>query len=261
MGRYSDDQHTRRWTWLCVVLACLLCTAALSESDVICDGADDELNSAALSTFMSASVGAMSVWFTPSGAGVDAATCWQGRKIIGDAGGYIGMTLNDIALINMCGFNYDGSTIFTGDRLLTVGTASHLMLTHTGGTLVLYINGAPVETLASGNTDDLSNPFQICSAGSGAAGLGTFSQVTVYSTVPTVGEIAVLGTSKTRRLTKTVPSGLWEFAECAPGANCNGVVFKDTSWHSQPITGNDGLNNAGLTGKASGVLRTWGGMD
>jgi hypothetical protein len=228
-------------------------------ADVTCDGVDDALTGAALSNFITNSTSAATATFTATTTGVSGVTCWPGRGIIGDIGGYYGLlhTFDD-AVEHYCAFNYDGASAHRFANT-TLNTPHHLVLVHTGGNMRLYYDGVVSTDTTTGNTQDMTNALHLCQ-GAEAYGAGVLSHAGVFSTAPSAGEIAAIALSRTRRLWKTAATGMWDIDECTEGSNCNGVTVKDRSGNGRNMTGNYGANTTGLAGKASVVLRYPGGM-
>lgn len=237
------------------IIIALLCMIAIASADVVCN-TDDSLSTAvASSNFFSVSTGTITAWYTGTSAGTTAGTCWQGRTIVGDVDKNFIIAHRFSGANQFCGYNFDGTSDLVVSGTITLDTAYHLTWVHTGGNILFYVNGASVGTTASGNTSSLTGALAICTAGSGGAGaIGVVSDVMTFSTALSAEEILARASSKTKGLSGTQPTGHWMLGECGEGAACNGVSFKDRSGGNRHITGDDGADNVGLTGKATVVL-------
>ena len=117
----------------------------------------------ALSNFISASDGTISVWMKPEGTAFTTGRnfAYEAPGVIIDAGGYIGIhwgNTNNGDRIWV--YNYDGTT----DEIGITYTASewvNIVWVHTGGNLYGYKNGQLVSSTASGNTESLTGNVRI----------------------------------------------------------------------------------------------------
>lgn len=239
------------------LLFVLLLFPGLALADIACDGTDDSLSTAvATSSFFSVSLGSMTAWYTPTATGTTAGTCWQGRTIVGDVDKSLILAHRvDSGNEQLCGYNFDGTSDNVIGPTFSLNTSHHLAWVHTGGNLTFYVDGSAIGTVASGNTTSLAGALAICTAGSGgAAASGVVSEVRVYNVALSVNEIVAMASSRARRLGSTQPTGQWELGACADGASCDAVSLLDLSGNGRHITGDNGANNTGLTGRASAVL-------
>ena len=114
--------------------------------------------SPALNKFITAANGTMAAWIKPTGLPLNSGEAYDLPPVIGDAGGYTGITRGKIP--NASGndriwfFNYENlSTGVTLQTDYTVDQWIHLAWVHGGGLLYLYKNGQLVASALSGNTD------------------------------------------------------------------------------------------------------------
>lgn len=239
------------------LLLVLLLVPGIVHADVACDGTDDSLSTAvATSSFFSVSLGSMTAWYTPTATGTTAGTCWEGRTIVGDLDKNLILAHRvDSGNEQLCGYNFDGTSDNVIGPVFSLNTSHHLAWVHTGGNLTFYVDGTAIGTVASGDTAGLTSALALCAAGSGGnAASGVVSEVRVYNVALSVNEIVALAASRARRLGSTQPTGQWELGACADGASCDAASLLDLSGNSRHITGDNGANNTGLTGRASAVL-------
>jgi hypothetical protein len=226
---------------------------------------DDNIQGAAISNYFTASTKTAMMWYNNLGATPTAGSFCSDtanvQTLMGTTGGNrVFFTLRRAD--RMCAGNNDGTT----DSAFSDGSSSnvyhHLALLHTGGVLSFYLNGTLVNTATSGDTNVLTGLFSVCSDGVfQPANPGRFVYLATYNVAVPVAEIQHLAKSRTPRMKKTKPTGEWYFDNCAIGANCNGVAFRDHSGNGRTLTGSDGANNTGFTGVGFKHIRWFGGIN
>lgn len=168
------------------------------------DGTDDYVNTGkALSNFISASTGSVSIWIKPTGVSPTVTNSWLGQGIITDANisgttaGYMGIYRGIIGgLDRIWLLNYDANEDkvgipYTNDQWI------HVVWVHSGGNLLAYANGVLVGSIASGDTGGLLSTLAIGAAYNvqGAQGRyfnGSLDDVRVYNRALSHQEVKIL---------------------------------------------------------------------
>jgi hypothetical protein len=235
---------------------------------VDCDGVDDSIGGAAISTYLAAGTKTIALWYTPTApAPAGGSFCHDGANVEGilsNTGGTKRIFATWRRQDRLCMGNNDGATdevMYDTAETTFAGTPIHLAMTHTGGTITLYANGTQITTASSGDTSSLTDSLTLCgNTGTFAAAEGRFHHVALYNVVVPAEEIAILATSKRPRLRRTLPTGEWLFDNCGDGAAGNAVAFRDHSGNARTITADDGANNTGVTCRAGALLTGIGGI-
>jgi Concanavalin A-like lectin/glucanases superfamily len=246
---------------MCIRLVCLILSLLLLcqpvHASMICDGVNDDLTSGlAISTFLSASTGSMSLWYKPTGtASSGASPCWGGEFLMGaETGGVNSLSLgrngNYFGSVDrLCAYNFS-STEDAVSVAYTANAWTHLAWVHTGGSLLLYKDGALVTSTASGNTASVAEHLRLCgdTGAGGAWGEGVVAYPQVFATALSAAEIALRASSRLLRVGLSIASGSWDLDSCADGVSCNALVFPDRSGNGRSLTANGG------TGQGSDYL-------
>jgi len=119
-----------------------------------------DINSA-LSNFISAGTGTMSVLIRPTGSSPSVSNYYTGQHIMGDSNGQAAITRGTIGGSDRiwCG-NWDTEEDRVGITY-TVDIWTYITWKHEGGTLYAYKNGQSIGSISSGNTGNLTNDVQI----------------------------------------------------------------------------------------------------
>lgn len=228
-------------------------------ADVLFDGVNDYLQmvGAQLSGLVSASTGSASIWAKGIGtAQSTGAACWRAEAYVSDSGGFWGVFRRIFgAPDDFCAYSYDG----TEDEAFSAYATGwhHLAFVHTGGNILLYVDGALTATTASGNTQTLTGAFQI-----GVGNLpqylhGVVAEVEVFSTALSAQEIAFLAGSRTHWVASSAPSGSWDLQACGEGADCTSISFPDRSGNAHVVR--NPTATEGGTGQSSDFISyPWG---
>jgi hypothetical protein len=234
---------------LCAVLLLVLLCPLAVQADVDCDGVDDVLTTGlALSTFVTPGAYTVTAWVKLLGAAVTSSACWDGSALLTDAAGYL--VLGRFDATTFCGYTYDGTSKWVSTPSAAGWT--HLAVSLGGGTLSLYKNGALASTLGGvGSISVLTGAVQLCKGTEGAPLADRVTDVQVYASALSAGELASLGQSRRRLTTRTPPTARWPLDGCPDGAAGQGVTFADRSGNQRPLTGAAGANTTGLTCRAS----------
>ena len=166
------------------------------------DGTNDYVDTAkAMSTFISASNGTISVWFNPDRAGVDGdpGLAEDLPSVVSDNGGFMAITrgiLISDGADRIRFMHWNGGFGGTRDVITTTYTPNewvHLVWQYTNGTFSAFKNGAPIGSVASGDTEDLTGSFQIGRSFSGINGFqytrGFIDDVRTYNRTLSQDEI------------------------------------------------------------------------
>lgn len=119
------------------------------------DGTTDYIHHATLpiSSLFSATTGWVITCFVANTVAANNANPYDNAPVFGDAGNAMGVYLkNTGAPRSGIAYNNDGTQDVATSATITPGTAYVIEWVHTGGNVVLYINGTSVATTASGNT-------------------------------------------------------------------------------------------------------------
>ena len=247
--------------FLCVLLLLLLLMAHVrpATGDIICDGADDDLESGlSLSTFMSASTGSLLFWYKPTGTPSWSTTtnCYDGERTIGNwdvtAGNYMGIYRHGNLGGNdrLCAWNWDGDEDLV-EAAYVPGAWTHLAWVHSGGTLDFYKDGVLQGSVPSGNTENITETFRVCTGGTIATGRlpgeGVVTGVEVFPTAVPATETTAKANARLHRFGRSNRSGAWTLDGCTTPADADGVSFYDHSGNGRTLTGNNGPDNNGLT--------------
>lgn len=168
------------------------------------DGTNDYVNtSRALSNFISASVGSVSVWVKPTGSSPVISASYDGQGIIADSNisgqgaGYMGIYRGTISGLDRIWIqNFDGTEDkigipYTNDQWI------HIVWLHADGILYAYANGslvsstASVNTLVMGGILTIGAPFNILGGG-GLYFSGSIDDVRVYNRALSATEVKQL---------------------------------------------------------------------
>lgn len=103
------------------------------------------------------------------------------RGVFADTGGYVGFGFGSSKLE---GFNYDGTTDYTGNPVVDLSTLYGFHLRHDAGTLYLNVSGKTEASVVSGNTSDMTNAFRVGVAYDGSPFFdGQIGDLGVYNVV------------------------------------------------------------------------------
>jgi hypothetical protein len=122
------------------------------------DGVDDFLGGAGLSTFISASAATILAVFKAIAIDTNLAGAWQNDMLLGETGGYFGLSLRSTPLVY--GFNFSSAEQKT-QATIAAGTPYVVSLQHAGGLLALALNGGAPSSVASGNTAVISGALRL----------------------------------------------------------------------------------------------------
>jgi Concanavalin A-like lectin/glucanases superfamily len=246
------------------LLSLLLATPV--RSAIQFDGVDDQFLGLPFSTYFTASELTVLVWFKaegPSPTGSSSCHDTEGQTIVGNhAASTTRLFLVRRSATILCTVHNDAAVDEINKTDYVDGTLSHVAVTHTGGTLFLYVQGVLYSSIASGDTTDLTQSLMIGNAFSGRPGpfQGVIDSVATYNVALSAGEIAAIAGARRTRTYKTMPTAYWTFANCADGTSGDGVVFHDLSGNGRPLTGDNGGLNAGFTCRGSQALSRHGGI-
>lgn len=211
------------------------------------DGTDDYINipTYALSDFVTASAGAMSIWYKPKGSAPSVTNPYNGDLIIGDHSGFVGIyrSSTSAACDGTSGdylyfYNWDGdadcvAVSYTADEWI------HLSWVHSGGNLYAYKNGQLIGSVASGSTSTITGTLRFGSFGSTHWAQGTIDEIKTYNYARTASQVAW-------DYNKGKPIAHWQFDETsgttaydASGNNNNGTLT-----NSPTITTSGKINSA-----------------
>lgn len=148
----------------------------------------------AISSLFSASTGTIAAWVKPAGTAPTLTISYNGG-FVGDAGAYAGLCRGIIGGNDrFWSYNYDGAEERVGVAY-TVGQWMHLVWVHTGGNLYIYSNGALVGSVASGNTQVVTNTFRLGIFNTGAGYFvlnGNLDDVRTYSRALSAADVTEL---------------------------------------------------------------------
>ena len=186
--------------------------------------------------------------------------------------------LNDATPAKTIAFAYDYATtdverVGVANAISTT-TWTHILATWDGSSTAtnihLYVNGGEItyyrtdngvgaknsdasESLFIGNRNDLNRDFD-----------GTISEVAVWNMVLSADQIALLASSKVKRMPLQLSDpdadgtnelvGYWSMDEVADGASADLATFFDLSGNGNSGNPDNGANNTGMTGVAESVL-------
>lgn len=136
------------------------------------------LTGAALSNFISASAGSMSLWCKPTGSSPVVSNVYDGFVLCGTS--FAGLFRATISgQDRLWAYNWDGSEDRVGVAY-SVDTWVHLVWVHAGGNLMLYANGVLAGTVASGNTQNVSGMINVGAFGSSTSFQGHIDEARFY---------------------------------------------------------------------------------
>lgn len=113
----------------------------------------------------------VTLWFQATGTPVNASDIFGLPPIVQDGGLFMGLFWGRIGggTEGLYAYNWDGTEDVTPVQAYTAGTWVHLGWVHGGGTLKLYVNGVLAQSVASGNTTDMTGALQLFKAETTAA--------------------------------------------------------------------------------------------
>lgn len=152
-------------------------------------GVDDYMAAAAISTFITNSVGYFVVSCLFDTLDTNAPQSYNNHAVIGDSGSFIGLHAKSTGVA--LAYNWDGGedAAASGSSAVTTATPYVLEWWHSGGNINLRINGGTTFTLASGNTSTMTGALRIGTNAVGPAGLnGRIESMVAFNVLPTSGE-------------------------------------------------------------------------
>jgi Concanavalin A-like lectin/glucanases superfamily len=155
------------------------------------DGATEYLsNTTAISNYMTASSGSISLWVKTSGTPPTNANVYNGELLVGDAGAFYGLYRTIVGGQNcIWAYNWTGSS---GSVCIPYenGVWTHVAMVHSGGVLYAYKNGQLVGSTTSGDTNTITGNFRIAYLGaSGDYYTGVIDEVMLTKTALTGNQI------------------------------------------------------------------------
>ncbi len=147
------------------------------------DGTNDYVaTNNTMSSLMTASEAAISIWIKPTGSSPTISGAFEGKGAIGDDGGFAGIYRGVIGgLDRIWVYNWDGNQ----DRIGITYSAdewTHIAWVHSNGNLFAYKNGSLVGSTPSGATQGMSNNFFIgFPYSSGLPWTGSIDEVKIYN--------------------------------------------------------------------------------
>lgn len=133
-------------------------------ASVLCadfDGTNDTLINTATSNFFSSSSGALVISLIIDAVSLNDPASYLNHAIFDDPpGDYMGLFAAAASGVTFYAYNWDGNedkTTVTG----SVGTAYVLMWRHNGGNLYVSVNGGTETSVASGNTQNMTNNLRL----------------------------------------------------------------------------------------------------
>jgi hypothetical protein len=235
------------------------------QAGILCDGVDDFLATGlGANQFVASATKTIAAWVRSTGAVTPPAPVFQGGGIQADKGGYLGLYRSDTGASGdqLWAYNYQGA-VQSVSTTFTVDTWVHLTMVHTGGTLFLYKDGVSVGSIASSNTDDLTNEWRMCQT----FDVSTFPalhaelvSLRTYNVALSAAEIATLALSHLMDPGLTeAPTAFWPLDDCADGTSAHGLTLRDRSGNGRHLTADRSTNATGVTCRASDILSyTWG---
>lgn len=248
---------------LCVLLLALTLSHAPAQAAVDIDGVDDLFSIAqAVSVFLSASTGTMSAWVVPT-TQTTGTTCSNGVSgiLMNDTGGWLSLLRDSDE--NYCAFSETAGSVQTRVEpaaTLTVGALTLVTWRHSGGNLVLLINGVVSGTAAAGDTGNMTGQLRIAGFPGAPSFLGALHGFCLYSVAVPDAELAAIAGSKRHRVGTTQPTGCWHFDTVADGVSADAASIPDRSGNARTLTGDNGANNTGLTARAESKMSYRGGV-
>jgi hypothetical protein len=140
-----------------------------------------------LSNFITASAGYMIMSVMVDTISTNNSNFYDNDAVIGDLGGYAGIYLRDSGTPKgAIAGNWDGSNDLAEASVISYSTPYVIEWRHEGGTLYVRVNGSGEQSVASGNTSDLSNRINLGNGytGNTARLNGKFFEGATFSTVP-----------------------------------------------------------------------------
>lgn len=244
--------------WI-VLLACLSVLRP-AWADIDCDGVDDLVNTGvAASNFYAATTGTIMGVLKASGAGtVSGSGCWASESILNNFVGSLALG-QKVSTTTFCLYNEGSALDLFSPSTYTLNQWYHIAARYTGGTTTLWVDGVQVASGSAGSNPDLTGTLTMCGLEGNNWSNAVITELRTYTSAIDPQILANLGKSRRRLAAGPVPTAYWPLDECADGAACNGVSFKDRSGNGRHGTGDDGGNNSGLVGKGSAsVSRIWG---
>jgi len=161
-------------------------TPGIVNGSLVFDGVDNNVTTGvALSSFMTASAGTMSLWMKPTGSPATEAVPYDLPTAVGDgtAGRFSTISRGIVGgLDRIWVYNWDGSEDKLGVTY-TVGEWVHIVWKHDAGNLYIYKNGVEAGVTASGNTTAQGNLLMIGGSSNGPAWFtGAIDDVRIYDT-------------------------------------------------------------------------------
>lgn len=151
------------------------------------DGSNDHIVTGKVTTdLITAAAGTVIATVRPLGS-VAGGSVYDGNVIVADDSGYWGLYRTNDSVDRIWSYNYDGSVDQVGVAY-TVGEWVTVAWVHAGGNLLIYKNGKPAGTVASGNTTEMGSSVRI-GDGYGAAWNGGISDIRIYNRGLDAGEI------------------------------------------------------------------------
>lgn len=251
-----------RWIGSMLVLVGLVVP---STAEVVCDGVDDFLlTAAATNVLVGTTEGTLTVVVKATAPTPGTAEgCFSGELLLANTDAWLGLTrlanYGGVGEDRMCAYRYTA----VEDEVVTpyfLDIFLHLAWHHASDTLTLLADGVPMGNVGSGTiADPLAGPLGVCSSGGAEVFTGVVAHAAAYPTAVPQAMLAATGASRLYWIVPTVASGDWPLAECTDGSSGHGVAFRDHSGSGHSLTGNHGPDATGLTCQgATAMSYPWG---